>query len=92
MAPITCCTDAEGRLRLPEGFANSTLVVEQVSDTELRIRKADVVSEEEQQFEEERWPTLSPRDQEFLAKLILNPPPANDALRKAMEDYRREYE
>ena len=38
-----CVTDSEGRLTLPKGFANATVLVQVVSDVELVIRKAKVV-------------------------------------------------
>lgn len=36
-------TDGKGRMTLPREFANSTLMLEVVSDTEIVIRKAKVV-------------------------------------------------
>jgi hypothetical protein len=39
----TRTTDAEGRVCLPRAFANATVVIEQISETELRVRKAGVV-------------------------------------------------
>ncbi len=92
MTTVTCNADAEGRICLPKCFANATVVVQQVSESEVRVRKAETVPEEEYEFEEERMRPLSPRDQEFIANLILNPPKANDALRKAIEKFKKEYE
>ena len=36
----TRSTDAKGRISLPKAFANATVIFDQLSDTELRIRKA----------------------------------------------------
>ncbi len=36
----TRTTDAKGRVCLPKSFANATVIIEQVSDTELRVRKS----------------------------------------------------
>ena len=45
MVTIARTTDPEGRVSLPEAFANMTVIIEQISDTELRIRKAQIISE-----------------------------------------------
>ena len=99
MTTVTCNADAEGRICLPKCFANTKVIVEQVSESEVRVRmaeaipdKAAAVPEEEYEFEEERPVKLTQRDQELIADLILNPPPLNDALRKAIQDFKREYE
>jgi hypothetical protein len=80
-------TDAKGRLSLPKGYANATVVIEEVSDTEIRIRKAVVVPEDEVRFMEEYSAPLSNRDRDIFLKLLDDPPPLNDALRKAMRKY-----
>jgi hypothetical protein len=41
----TRTTDAKGRVCLPKAFANATVIIERVSDTELRLRRAVVVPE-----------------------------------------------
>ena len=46
----TRSTDAKGRVCLPKAFANATVIIEQVSDHELRIRKARVIPEDEVRF------------------------------------------
>ena len=46
-------TDAKARVSLPKSFANTRVVIEEVSDTEVRIRKARVIPEGELPFEEE---------------------------------------
>lgn len=37
MSTLTRMTDQEGRLSLPKAFANTTVIIEQISDAELRI-------------------------------------------------------
>lgn len=79
----TRTTDAKARISLPKAFANSTVLIEQVSDTEVRIRKAKVVPEDEYRFVEESSPPLSDRDRDLFLKLLENPPKPNKALRQA---------
>jgi hypothetical protein len=77
-------TDEKARINLPKSFANSTVLVEQVSETELRIRKARVIPEDELPFAEEAMGPLSDRDRDVFLELLENPPPANDALRRLL--------
>jgi hypothetical protein len=77
----THTTDEKARINLPKSFANSTVLVEQVSDTELRIRKARVIPEDDLPFVEEAMAPLSDRDRDVFLALLDNPPPPNDALR-----------
>jgi len=79
----TRTTDAKARLVLPKAFANATVIIEQVSDTELRVRKARVIAEDELVFVEESVTPLSDRDRERFLSLIANPPAPTPALRKA---------
>lgn len=83
MSVETRTTDAKARLVLPKAFANATVIVEQVSDTELRVRKARVIAEDELAFAEESAVPLSDRDRERFLALIGNPPAPTAALRKA---------
>ncbi len=76
-------TDSKGRLTLPKGFANSTVIMEQVSETEVRIRKAVVVPEDEVRFYEETAAPLSDRDRDAFLALLDNPPEPGEALRRA---------
>jgi hypothetical protein len=46
-------TDKKGRLILSARFANSAVLIEEVSETELRIRKAVILPEDEVPFTEE---------------------------------------
>jgi hypothetical protein len=81
---LSYTTDDKARINLPKSFANSTLLVEQVSDTELRIRKARVIPEDELPFLEEAIAPLSDRDRDIFLALLDNPPPPNDALRRLL--------
>lgn len=79
----TRTTDAKARLVLPKAFANATVIIEQVSDTELRVRRAKVIAEDELAFAEESAAPLSDRDRERFLSLIGNPPAPTPALKKA---------
>src|SRR5260370_38125210 len=84
-------TDQKARISLPKTFANTQVVLEQVSDTEVRIRKVKIVPEDEVRFYEEFPLALSDRDRDIFLALLDNPPPANKALRRAMARYNRRY-
>lgn len=83
MAEIIRTTDGKGRVSLPRSFANSTILIEQVSESELRIRKAVVVPQSE--FREESAIILSDRDRDLFLEMLDNPPPPNQALKKLMK-------
>lgn len=83
----TRSTDAKGRICLPKSFANATVIIEQLSDTEVRIRKAVVIPEDEVHFYEEAASLLSDRDRDRFLDLLDNPPEANAALRRAAEKH-----
>lgn len=70
----TRTTDAKGRLVLPKGFANATVIVERVSDSEIRVRRAMVVAENEVPFIEETARPLSDRDRDRFLELLATPP------------------
>src|SRR5437588_411668 len=80
----THTTDEKARINLPKNFANSTVLIEQVSDTELRIRKARVIPEDDLPLIEEAMAPLSDRDRDVFLALLDNPPPPNDALRRLL--------
>ena len=84
MIVLTYTTDEKARINLPKSFANSTVLIEQVSDTELRIRKARVIPEDDLPFVEEAMAPLSDRDRDVFLALLDNPPPPNDALRRLL--------
>ncbi len=79
----TRTTDAKARLILPKAFANATVIIERVSDTELRVRRAKVVAEDELLFAEESSSPLTDRDRDHFLSLIANPPAPTPALKKA---------
>jgi hypothetical protein len=85
-------TDKKSRLILPARFANSAVLVEEVSETELRIRKAVILPEDEMPFTEERRPPLSDEDRDFLLSLLDTPPKPNADLKKAADEWRSRHE
>jgi uncharacterized protein (DUF1778 family) len=84
MSLDTRSTDAKGRVCLPKTFANSTVIIEQVSETELRIRKARVIPEGEMPFVEETPIVLSDQERKRFLQALENPPKPNAALRRLM--------
>ncbi len=84
MATDVRTTDAKGRLILPRSFANATVVVEQVSETELRVRRARVVPEDELRFPEEGAVPLNRADRDRFLALLAHPATPNRALKRAM--------
>ena len=85
MQPETRTADAKGRVLLSNKLANATLLVEQMSDTEYRVRLAKTIPVDEIQFTEEFPKVLSDEEREWFIQLLENPPPMNDALRKLMD-------
>ena len=84
----TRSTDAKGRISLPKSFATATVIIDQVSETEIRIRKAAVViPEDEVRFYEESAAPLSDRDRDRFLDLLENPPAPNAALKLAAEKH-----
>jgi hypothetical protein len=89
MGSDTRTTDSKARISLPKTFANSTVLVEQISDNEVRIRKAVVVPEEEYRFWEEARAPLTNADRDAFLALLANPPAPNEALRRAVARRRK---
>jgi hypothetical protein len=79
----TRSTDSKGRISLPKAFANATVIIEQIGDTEIRIRKAVVIPEDDVRFYEETAAPLTDRDRDRFLDLLDNPPAPNAALKKA---------
>lgn len=79
----TRTTDAKGRLLLPKSFANATVIIEQWSETELRVRRARIVPEDEFPFTEEQPLVLSDKDRDRFLEALAQPAPPNTALAKA---------
>lgn len=84
--PDVRVTDSKARLTLPKAFANSTVLVEVVSETEVIIRKAKVVplSEAEQLPPLPHAQPLSDEDRDLFLSVLDNPSPPNAALHKLM--------
>ncbi|MDB5386690.1 MAG: hypothetical protein JWM11_2336 [Planctomycetaceae bacterium] len=76
-------TDAKARLVLPKSFANATVIIEELSDTELRVRRARVVAEDDLPFVEELASPLSDRDRDRFLDLLASPAEMAPALKKA---------
>jgi hypothetical protein len=76
-------TDKKGRVALPPGFADATVIIERVSDTEVRIRKARVIAEDEMFAPEGALKPLSDRDRDTFLSALDRPPAPAPALRKA---------
>jgi hypothetical protein len=89
MPTQTRVVDRKARVSLPQSFANATVIVEVVSETEVRIRKAQVIAEDEIPFVEEEATVLTDRDRDLFLALLDNPPPANAALKKAARKHRK---
>ena len=86
MLTETRTADAKARITLPKSFAGSTVIVEQVSETEVRIRKARVVAEDDFPFTKMKKETirLSPADRDRFLAALENPPEPNAALLKLL--------
>jgi len=83
--------DSKGRVALP-GFANATVLLEKIDDTEYRVRKARVIPEKDLHFHEEDFPlVLSERDALRFLEMLEHPPEPNAAARKAAKEFMRDY-
>jgi hypothetical protein len=80
----TRSTDAKGRVSLPKAFANATVIIEQINENELRIRKARVIPEDEIRFVEEALIVVSDQERERFLQALDQPPKPNAALRRLM--------
>ena len=84
MGAVTKSTDSKGRVCLPRAFANATIIIEQVNENELRIRKARVIPEDEIRFSEEVPIILSDEERESFLRALDHPPEPKAALRRLM--------
>ena len=84
-------TDKKARLILPARFANTAVLIEEISETEVRVRKAAILPEDELPFAEEGRRLLPDVDRDFVLALLSNPPAANSNLKKAAKEYRRRH-
>lgn len=87
----TRTVDARARVTLPPCFAKATVILEQVSESEVRIRRTGGHPDEPAEFAEETITTLSDRDRDRFLRLLENPPPPTAALRKAMSTRRKHH-
>lgn len=83
--------DADGRINLPPEFANATVVIDRVSESEIRIRKAEGSAANVRFVEEAPRPPLDDRDRDRFLDLLEDAPPPNEALKAAFEGYRRRH-
>jgi hypothetical protein len=80
----TRSTDAKGRVSLPKAFANATVIIEQLNEHELRIRKARVIPEDEIRFSDEATVVLSDSERERFLQALDHPPKPTAALSRLM--------
>ncbi len=80
----TRSTDAKGRVSLPKAFANATVIIEQLNENELRIRKARVIPVNEIRFSEDAPVVLSDGERERFVQALDRPAKPNAALRRLM--------
>src|SRR4051812_16197920 len=91
MQEIIRTADSKGRVALP-GFANATLMIEKVDDTEYRVRKAKVIPEKDLHFHEEDFPiVLSEKDAAKVVETLNNPPAPNKAARRAAKRFMKDH-
>lgn len=83
--------DADGRINLPPEFANTTVFIDRVSESEIRIRRAEGPAANIRFIEEEPRASLGDRDRDRFLELIENAPPPNEALKAAFDGYRRRH-
>jgi hypothetical protein len=91
MATIFRTTDPRARVSLPKAFANTTVIIEQISDTEVRIRKAQVIPEDEIRFSEGIATVLTDRDRDRFLAALDDPPPPSKALRREAAGYKKRH-
>ena len=78
----TQVVDATARVVLPPRFAEARVVLEEISEMEIRIRKTGASGEAQAEFPEEKITMLSDRDRDLFLELLASPPAPNEALRK----------
>ncbi|MBM4093369.1 MAG: DUF1778 domain-containing protein [Planctomycetes bacterium] len=88
MRTETRTTDAKARLVLPKSFANATVIIELISESEVRVRRAKVVAEDELPFPEESVSPLSDRDRDHFLQLLATPPAPTAALKQAAKRHK----
>ena len=83
MDRVTRTADSKGRVTLGRDFANLQLVLEYVTGSEVRIRRAVLIPEDELPYYEETSAPLTDRDRDAFLALLENPPEPSEALRRA---------
>lgn len=91
LPPEVRTVDDKGRVLLSRHFANATVTIEEISDTEIRIRKAVVVPEAALPLMEDHIKPLSDRDRDLFLDLLDNPPEPTPALRAAVAGYKKRH-
>jgi hypothetical protein len=76
--------DAQARVTLPVEFAETMVVVELLSPSEVRVRKVGEASDELSTLPENLVTMRTDRDRDRFLELIESQPIANAALREAM--------
>src|SRR5262249_33651334 len=89
--PEVRVTDSKARLTLPKSFANSTLLVEVISDVEIVIRKAKVVPlGPGGELPPDSSPApLSAADWQLFLSLLDHPPALPKKLQQGMDGQRK---
>ena len=91
MSVIIRLADKKGRVCLP-GFANATVILEAVSASEYRVRKAEVIPADEIRFSEEDMPTrLSKRDAGRFLEALQDPPRPNAPAKRAAKRFKKSH-
>lgn len=85
---LTRTADDRGRVTLPKSFANATVIVQQINESEVRIRLASDRCDEQPQFVEESSTQLSNVDRDRFLALLKSPPKPTAALKRAMAKHR----
>lgn len=81
--------DAKCRVLVPKGFANETVMIEVISENEVRIRKATVVPADAVPLLEDQLKPLSDRDRDLFLQLLANPPEPTPALLAAVKRHKK---
>lgn len=85
MGAETHRTDADARLVLPMSFANATVIIEQVSEGEIRVRRVESVPDPEIQILEEVPQPLSDRSRDHFLQVLAQSFAPSTALTVAAE-------
>ena len=81
-------TDSLARLVLPPSFANATVLIEQTSEDQIRVRRLNLLANEDLPFTEEITAPLSDRDRDHFLNLLADPPAPNPRIQAAAVRHR----